>query len=131
VSIDVTGAYSGHMTAAKPPGNFRAVCTELRRPKTAWVAHVFGTFSGHTWLLVVQTVGYSTPARYNASLTLGRLALATSGVSATVTYVGQGSATIAADQRSAGISGTLKTAPGATALLLSGSLSCAQISLSH
>jgi hypothetical protein len=124
VGVDVTGQLSGRLATAPAPGNFRAICTVLPKPHTAWVAHVYGTLQRGTWLLVVQTNQYTGPASYSANVTLGKLVSGTSKTTTSDNYIGQGTAKVGAGKTSADITADLNAQPGGKAIHLSGILSC-------
>lgn len=129
VGVNVTGQLNSELTTALPPGNFRAICTVLPKPKVAWVAHVYGALQGATWLLAVQTVKYTGPATYNATVTLGKLPTGKSSVAPSSNYVGQGTAIVGAGGTSAGLTADLKARAGGKSIHLSGSLSCDKLTV--
>jgi hypothetical protein len=129
VGVNATGQLNGELTTALPPGNFRAICTVLPKPNVAWVAHVYGALQGATWLLAVQTVQYTGPATYNATVTLGKLPSGKSSVAPSTNYVGQGTAIVGAGGTSAGLTADLKAQAGGMSIHLSGTLSCDKLTV--
>ena len=129
VSLVLVGHMNGYMTSAQAPSNFRAICAEPPtppKPTKTWLAHLFGSYGGSTWLISVQSATYQGPGTYPATISLGKLA-GTSVVSAPETYFGSGTATVKADAASAQISAKLALKSGQNAVSVSGTVSCIQV----
>ncbi len=125
----MTGQIGGQLGTATPPSNFRAICTVLPKPNTAWVAHVYGDLQGVVWVLVVQTLGYTGPASYTATMTLGKVPSGSASTDPSANYVGQGTANVVAGAESAVITANLKSQAGGKAIQLSGSVSCDKLTV--
>ena len=126
VNFSVTGDVKGTLITAKAPKNFQAQCTVTPKPKPAWVAHVFGGLDGATWLLSATTLPYSKPGTYSATITLGKLGQAATGVAAVKTYVGRGTVLVATGAIAASITANLRLQPSGQTIHIDGSLSCSR-----
>jgi hypothetical protein len=132
VNVDVTGQVSGRLATAMPPGNFRVICTVLPKPNPAWVAHVFGTLQGGTWLLVVQAGKYTAPASYSAIVTLGKLASGSAGTTTSADYVGDGTVVVGSGGTSASMTANLRAQQGAgKAIHVGGTISCDKLAIQN